>query len=120
MSCCSKTIKKIVKAEHIVRGNIFALTGVKFEVTDDRIRTCWSCIEQTWLTWPEYYKWLFDNGVKVLANLEQLEVLPKLPKYEQDEKKRNLFCRICKCFIPAKARIKGEKCLMGKWEVIKK
>jgi hypothetical protein len=116
MACCQKTISKLVEAEQIVRGNIFALTGVKFEWTDDRIRACWSCDEQTWLTWPEYYKWLWDNSIKVLENLEQLEVLPKLPKYEQDEKRRNLFCRDCKCFIPAKARIEKEDCPKGFWK----
>ena len=29
--------------------------------------------------------------------------------------KRTLWCSICKCFIPAKARVKDEKCPKGKW-----
>ena len=28
---------------------------------------------------------------------------------------RQLFCSICKCFIPAKARVKDEKCPLDKW-----
>lgn len=63
----------------------------------------------------EYTQWLKDNGIEVLKNLHQLEVLPKLPKYELDDKRRNLFCRICKCYVPAKARIEKEHCQLGKW-----
>jgi len=29
---------------------------------------------------------------------------------------RTLWCSICKCFIPAKARIEKEKCPLEKWE----
>ena len=29
---------------------------------------------------------------------------------------RTLWCSICKCFIPAKARVKEEKCPLDKWE----
>jgi hypothetical protein len=28
---------------------------------------------------------------------------------------RSLWCRICKCFVPAKARVKEEMCPLGKW-----
>lgn len=28
---------------------------------------------------------------------------------------KTLWCSICKCFIPAKARVKEEKCPKGKW-----
>ena len=28
---------------------------------------------------------------------------------------RKLFCSICKCYIPAKARVTDEKCPLGKW-----
>jgi len=27
-----------------------------------------------------------------------------------------LFCSECKCFIPAKARVKDEQCPLGKWQ----
>lgn len=29
--------------------------------------------------------------------------------------KRTLWCSICKCYIPAKARVKNEKCPKNKW-----
>lgn len=28
---------------------------------------------------------------------------------------RQLFCSICKCWIPAKARVEDEKCPLNKW-----
>lgn len=28
---------------------------------------------------------------------------------------KTLWCKICKCFIPAKARVKEESCPLGKW-----
>ena len=30
--------------------------------------------------------------------------------------KRTLWCSICKCFIPGKARVENEYCPLGKWE----
>jgi hypothetical protein len=29
---------------------------------------------------------------------------------------RTLWCSICKCYIPAKARVEEEHCPLGKWE----
>ena len=29
---------------------------------------------------------------------------------------RTLWCSICKCFIPAKARVEDEKCPLDKWD----
>jgi len=29
--------------------------------------------------------------------------------------KKTLWCSICKCYIPAKARVKDEKCPLNKW-----
>ncbi len=29
---------------------------------------------------------------------------------------KSLWCSICKCFIPAKARVEDEKCPLGKWK----
>lgn len=29
---------------------------------------------------------------------------------------RTLWCSLCKCFVPAKARVKDEHCKLGKWE----
>jgi len=30
--------------------------------------------------------------------------------------RRTLWCSICKCFIPAKARVESEYCPLGKWK----
>ena len=30
--------------------------------------------------------------------------------------KKTLWCSLCKCFIPAKARVKDEKCPIDKWD----
>jgi hypothetical protein len=30
-------------------------------------------------------------------------------------KGRNLWCKKCLCFVPAKARVESEKCPLGKW-----
>jgi hypothetical protein len=35
--------------------------------------------------------------------------------YFKKEKYVRLFCSECKCFIPAKARVKDEHCPLGKW-----
>lgn len=29
---------------------------------------------------------------------------------------RSLWCKICKCYIPAKARVEEEKCPLNKWD----
>ncbi len=31
---------------------------------------------------------------------------------------KTLWCSICKCFIPAKARVEDEKCPKNKWPII--
>ena len=31
--------------------------------------------------------------------------------------KKTLWCSICKCYIPAKARVESEKCPKNKWEI---
>jgi hypothetical protein len=39
-----------------------------------------------------------------------------LPKYKKTKERNLLCCRICKCFVPAKATLTNETCLLGKWE----
>ena len=45
----------------------------------------------------------------------------RVRKCQQCEKNywlgKTLWCSICKCFIPAKARVKDAKCPLGKWKV---
>ena len=117
MSCCGKT-KSIVKGYTKLATDTVGLTE-KYEFTDSRIRTCHNCDEQTWMLAGEYAAWSLRYGIKVLANFSQLEKLPKLPKYKQDRNRRMLYCRICKCFIPAKARVKEKKCPLNKWQLKK-
>lgn len=47
MTCCKDSIEKVIKVGQIIKGNLFNLVGVKFEFTDERIRTCWACEEQS-------------------------------------------------------------------------
>jgi len=123
MGCCGKVVKKV---GNIARGYTKLATekaGLtkKYKFTDSRIRECQRCDESTWMTKLEYGKWLISNGIEVLENFSQLEMLSKLPKYELDSKRRSLFCRICKCFVPAAARVPNKKCFHpqgNKWERI--
>ena len=115
MTCCGKTIRK---AKNIVVGYTNLVRGKKYEFTDGRIRKCQGCDEQTWMSKTEYAMWLLQNGIGVFRNFTELEKLPKLPKYEQTPGRRNLYCRICKCFVPAAARDKKKKCVLGKWEAV--
>ena len=116
MSCCGKAKSVIGKAKNIAVGYSRLATGKRYEWTDDRIRVCQQCEKNTWMSRSEYAGWLFSHGIKVLTNLDDLSVLPMLPKYELGEGRRVLYCRICKCDVPAKARVEDEQCLMGKWK----
>ena len=77
MACCGKTIKKV---GDIATGYTRYATGIKYEFTDGRIRTCHKCDEQTWMSKAEYALWLTKNGIEVLKNFTELEKLPKIPK----------------------------------------
>ncbi len=116
MTCCGKSRAVLHKGKNIAAGFANLAAGKKYEFTDGRIRTCWTCEMQTWLSGSEYTKWLLVHGVKVIANFTELEKLPMLPKYDQSPKRRNLYCRLCKCFVPAKARVTEEKCPLDKWD----
>ncbi|HIJ67727.1 MAG TPA: hypothetical protein HPP51_05525 [Planctomycetes bacterium] len=116
MTCCGKAKSIIRQGGRIAQGFTNLAAGRKCPQTDARIRTCHKCDEQTWMSKKQYAGWLQSHGlVLVLKSLDDLTGLPKLPKQEQARGRRNLFCRICKCFIPAKARVQSEKCPLGKW-----
>jgi len=112
MPCCGKKIQKL---KNIAIGFANLAAGKKYEFTDARIRTCRACDESTWLTAAEYYAWLKTRRFEMRKLGFDLEKLPPLPKYPQSKKRRRLYCRLCKCFIPAKARVAGESCRLGKW-----
>jgi len=116
MGCCGKTKSVLKKGKHIAIGYTNLARGKKYEFTDSRVRLCQLCDDNTWLTLKEYANWLKQHGIEVLTNFTQLEKLSPLPKHSLDNKRRNLFCRLCKCFIPAKAKVENEKCLLNKWE----
>lgn len=102
------------KIKNIIVGNANLYFGKKFEFTDVRIRKCQACEYGTWITAAEYTKWLRAHGIDVLKNIADLTVLPDLPaqNYKPGSK---LFCRKCKCHIPAKARVSEENCPLNKW-----
>ena len=112
MGCCGK---KIRKAGNIIKGNVALLRGIKYEVTDARLRKCRECEWNTWMSAIEYAVWLAKHGIEVLVNFDQLEKLPMMPKYKQGKGRRGLYCRICKCFVPAKARVEDAECPKGFW-----
>ena len=112
MGCCGKAIRK---GKNIVKGYTALAVGKKYEFTDGRVRECQQCDWSTWMSGLEYAVWLAKHGIEVLVNFDQLEKLPMLPKYEQSKGRRRLYCRICKCFIPAKTREEKEKCPKGLW-----
>ena len=115
-SGCGKTIKNIIHGYgSLITENVIGIELIKSKYTDDRLKICRQCSEQTWMKKTEYIKWLQDNGTIILKNLNNLILLPLLPKYEREQGRRNLFCRLCKCFIPAKARVEKEKCPLDKW-----
>jgi hypothetical protein len=113
MACCGKKIKNIFQGHlrNIIQKTAF-IPDKKCPQVNDRIYTCLTCKNKTFLTWPEFAGFLRKNIVKQKKfNLEEMGPLPKCSFH----KKRNLFCRICKCLIEAKARADDETCPLGKW-----
>ncbi len=113
MGCCGKTIDKV---SNIAVGYARYIGKKNYKFLAMRISICSKCNEHTWMGRLEYLKWLKNNGIDILKNFTQLERLPKLPKYKQSKKHNKLFCRLCKCFIPGKARVEDMKCPLGKWQ----
>ncbi len=116
MSCCGKTKEVVDKIKNIVVGISNYNRSIKYEFTDGRIRECQKCEKNTWLSRKEYAVFLLKHGIKVITNITDLSVLPELPKHELSKGRRNLYCQLCKCFIPGKARVEEEKCILNKWD----
>lgn len=110
-SACSDKIAAIVKGYLAVIGTKYF--NASDQIASDRYRICRSCSQGTWMAGTEYAAWLFTNGIHVLKNINDLTVLPPLPKRSDG---KNLFCRLCKCYIPAKASVEDEKCPLDKWD----
>jgi len=117
MGCCGKNISRILNTGvNIGTGYANLAIGRKPTGTDAKIRACWNCPENTWLTMAEYVGWYKRNGIDLIKNALDFEKTPPLPKFERGRGRNNLFCRLCKCYVPAKARVAGERCRLGRWE----
>jgi hypothetical protein len=122
MSCCGKSIKKdltekALKVKNIATGQVLSLfqgESTTPQHAKERLAICKRCDELTWFTRSEYWAWLKENKIDVLKNIEDLTVLPPLVKKPFIEKEA-MYCRLCKCYLPAKAIVKTEKCPEGKW-----
>jgi hypothetical protein len=111
MGCCGKTIKKI---RNITKGYVAVAIG-KSDASLKWIILCKNCEFSTYLSRNDYEVWLLKHGIKVVRRLGELEKLPMLEK-QDFEPGRSLYCRICKCWIPAKVKVQDEKCPLGKWD----
>ena len=117
MTCCGKGKAIFHKGKNIAKGYTALVTGKEYEFADARIAVCRDCEYSTWMTELDYAAWLLKNGVKVLTHLDDLTQLPMLPKQNTG---RTIWCRLCKCNIPAKAAVTDEQCPKNKWpETIK-
>lgn len=117
MTCCGK----IKSVSNIAQGNInliaeklFRLDTLRHEQGEARQRICMSCEYQTWLTKGFYLSWLAKNMLVITTHIEDLTMLPDLPK-EENGKGKKLFCVKCKCWIVAKTRAADASCPIGKW-----
>jgi hypothetical protein len=110
MGCCGG----IKKGKRIVLGILMNYAKVECPETSSRIAICRTCEKLTWLTRREWTIWLWKNGIRVLKNISQLEILPELPK-KPKSKNGIEFCRVCKCFLEGKTRVEDERCPLNKW-----
>ena len=81
---------------------------------------CRQCNNRTWLKKWQFGLWVMRNGglIQFAKDIKDLTGWPPLP--DQDYKKgRKLFCRVCKCWLPAKSYVESERCPVGNpaWEV---
>jgi len=124
MGCCGK-VKKI---KQIASGYAKAITD-SFGITTEyqhkyaRFIKCTTCEYSTYLAWQEYLTYLKEQGIDLIGEIEHTERLQNLPKHKKDEKRRYLFCGICKCPVAITAGIENKKCPHprgDKWKELKK
>lgn len=119
MSCCGDLVAKPagILAGYVMAGTdkLYQLPRPKYDYADIRLATCRMCEDSTWLSFSDYFAFLRSHKIAFVKNLNDLSVLPKLDKKDHQKEKR-LFCRICKCWLPAKSYIKDEKCPLNKWD----
>lgn len=118
MPCCNyiDMIKDIVKGNTaLLIEQVFKLPVAKCKFTEERIETCKQCTKGVWHTKAEFALYVISNLGEFIKNLNNLSKLPEMPLGSYG-KHKHLFCRICKCYIPAKARLVVSKCDLGKWK----
>lgn len=122
--CCGTIIQIGKKTLAIAEGNIFLSVDSFLRLPDQRnpqarsrLAICRACEQHTYLTVTQYAMWMADNGgpVKFAAEIGNLNQWPLLPKQDYT-KGGKLFCRICKCWIPAKSHREKETCPIGLWD----
>jgi|GEM_PF-2883653 len=120
MACCGK----ILKAAKIAEGNLLflmdkikALPEKTCRRANSRLVMCRQCENCTWMEWKEFFLWIESNGrkQKFIDEIGDLTGWPLLPKKEYSKGKK-LFCRICKCWLPAKSYVNEEQCPLGLWK----
>lgn len=118
MGCCGK----ISKALSIAKGNLAVvlekinlLPADQFIYHSVRLRACRQCEHHTYLTESEFLDWIDAHGglVKFVAEIDALDQWPPLPIEKNEPPGAKLFCSLCKCWLPAKAYVKQEKCPNG-------
>lgn len=120
MACCIETSKKVFA---IITGTALAGFGGHFLLPEEksqisrlRLAVCRQCESSTWLKITDYAGWLKGDGIEVVKNIADLSVLPMLDKKDYQPRAK-LFCRICKCWLPAKTYVKNEQCPLNKWSI---
>ena len=97
------TVKKV-----IVRPGVGSMA-------QKRITACKACQYVTYLTLPEYNKWIEKNGgyEKFAKDINRLETWENLPivKKQQAHATAMKYCSLCKCLVEPKAYGKKEMCL---------
>ena len=118
MSCCGKTTQALASVaagySMFIVDDLFRLPGERSSQANIRLATCRLCGSATWLTLADYAAFLAKHKIEVVKNIADLSVLPPLNKKDYQPGAK-LFCRICKCWLPAKAYVKNEKCPLNKW-----
>jgi hypothetical protein len=121
MGCCGKHRGKLDTLKTIASGyarktlhDLFLVKGKVSEQADERMAICKTCEYQTWLKKADYLTWLALHGIEVLEHLDSLSTLPMLDKHDY-EQGRSMFCRVCKCWIPAKTYSSDSQCPKQKW-----
>ena len=126
MACgCGKKVKAVM---NIVEGNVKLLEEKVRQMVGDeteyvpyvaqRLERCLGCGQLTWMTVGEYAGFLMANAVDVVKEFGELEKLPNMTRFEKHDG-AGMYCRRCKCYLPAKARVKDMECPMGRWIGIK-